>query len=155
MDDWKLPWEGGCRCGRIRLEITAPPMLTGICHCTGCQRMSGSAFSLTITVPEQGFLVTRGEAVIGGIHGDQAHHHHCDHCKSWVFTTVEPSMGFVNVRATMLDDARWFVPYVESYKSEALPWALTGAARSFEEFPAMEDYGALVAEFADAGVRPG
>jgi len=47
MDGWDLPWEGGCRCGAVRLRVTKPPLLTGICHCTGCRRMSGSAFSLT------------------------------------------------------------------------------------------------------------
>ena len=69
MDDWKLPWEGGCRCGRVRLRVTEPPLLASACHCTGCQRMSSSAFSLTLTVPSGGFEVTAGEPVVGGLHG--------------------------------------------------------------------------------------
>ena len=40
--------EGGCRCGRVRLRVEAPPLITMACHCTGCQRMSASAFSLTV-----------------------------------------------------------------------------------------------------------
>ncbi len=55
----------------------------------------------------------------------------------------------------MLDDAAWFAPYVETYTSEALPWAKTGAAYSFAKFPQMEEYGPLVAEFAAKGPRPG
>ncbi len=31
MDDWKLPWEGGCRCGNVRLRVTAPPLLAMAC----------------------------------------------------------------------------------------------------------------------------
>src|SRR3546814_4064747 len=102
-----------CRCGALRFRINAPPMLTGGWHCTGCQRMTGSAFSLTVTVPGEGFTVTKGEPVIGGLHGE-VRHHHCPHCLSWVFTRPpEGPMTFVNVRATMLDDPGWFVPFVE------------------------------------------
>ncbi len=31
-------------------------------------------------------------------------------------------MNFVNVRATMLDDATWFTPFIESYTCEKLLW---------------------------------
>lgn len=44
-----------------------------------------------------------------------------------MFTRIEPEIGFVNVRATMLDDPSWFAPFVETYTSEALPWAVAGA----------------------------
>jgi hypothetical protein len=150
MIDPTLPMTGGCRCDRLRFTITRPALFTAVCHCTGCQKMSGSAFSTTVCVPSDGFAVTRGEAVIGGLHGDQAKHHHCDWCKSWVFTRIEPDMGFVNVRATMLDDPSWFVPFVETYTVEALPWAKTQARHSFATFPAMEQYQPIVADYAAA-----
>ncbi|MGH6813063.1 MAG: GFA family protein [Methylocella sp.] len=143
-----LPWEGGCRCGRIRFRITQPPMLTMVCHCTGCQHMTGSAFSTSIAVPTPGFDVTTGEPVLGGLHGDATRHHHCDWCKSWVFTRIEPDLGFVNVRATMLDDASWFIPFIETYTNEALPWATTPAKHSYAEFPPMEAYQELLEEYA-------
>ena len=40
MTNENLPLEGGCRCGQVRLKISAPPLLTMACHCTGCQKMS-------------------------------------------------------------------------------------------------------------------
>ncbi len=143
-----FPWNGGCRCGLVRLRITAPPLLTMACHCTGCQRMSASAFSLTMAVPTDGFAVVAGATVLGGIHDPRVHHHHCDHCKTWMFTRMEPDLGFVNVRATMLDEARWFEPFIESWWSEALPWASTGARHRYQGFPPMEDYPRLTQEFA-------
>ena len=73
MDEWKLPWDGQCRCGQTRFRITAAPFLTMACHCTGCQRMSASAFSLSVAVPAEGFAVTAGEPVIGGLHGTTRH----------------------------------------------------------------------------------
>ena len=150
MTDWTLPMDGGCRCGKVRLRISKPPMITMLCHCTGCQCMTASAFSTTVIVPTDGFEVTDGETVIGGIHGDQGRHHHCDWCKSWLFTRIVPEMGFVNVRATMLDDATWFVPFAEVFTSEALPWAIAGAPHAYEQFPPMEDYQTLIGAFAES-----
>src|SRR5262249_9996757 len=85
MSDWKLPWEGGCLCGEVRFRISAPPLLTMACHCTGCQKLSASAFSLTMAVPSEGFAVTRGEPVVGGLHGPHRQLY-CPHCKNWIFT---------------------------------------------------------------------
>jgi hypothetical protein len=155
MNDWKLPWEGGCRCGEVRIRVTAPPLLAMACHCTGCRKMSASAFSLTLSVPAEGFEVIEGGTAIGGICGPQIHHHHCDRCKSWVFTRVDGLDFLVNLRATMLDDHLWFAPFVEAYVAEKLPWAATGAAHSYGTHPPMEDYQALVADYQARGARPG
>lgn len=154
MEDWKLPWEGGCRCGAVRVRVTQPPMLTSACHCTGCQRMTASAFSITFNLSADGFEVTKGETVIGGIHGPQQHHHHCDHCKSWVFTRIEGLDFLVNLRATMLDDATWFRPFVEFWTSEKLPGVESGAVHSHETMPAMDAFQPLIEEFARHPIHP-
>lgn len=142
--------EGGCRCGKIRFRINAEPFVTAVCHCRGCQKMSASAFSTTLTLPADALEILQGEPVIGGLHGDEARHHHCDWCKSWLFTRLPPEYGAINVRATMLDDASGFVPFIETYTSEQLPWAQTGAAHRFETFPEPSDYPALMQAFAQA-----
>ena len=142
-----LPMEGSCRCGQVRIRISAPPLLTMACHCRGCQKMSASAFSCSAAIPTQGFEVIEGEPVIGGAHGDDVRHYHCPHCKSWMFTKATFIDAFVNIRPTMLDDASWFSPFVETYSSAKLPWATTGATHSFPEFPPMEAYEALTKEF--------
>ena len=98
--------------------------------------------------------MTQGETVIGGIHGPQIHHHHCERCKSWVFTKVDGMDFFLNLRATMLDDHRWFAPFIEVYTSEKLPWAQTGARHGFATQPEMEGYQALIADFRTRGARP-
>lgn len=36
--------EGGCLCGKIRFLAVQAPLRTIICHCTFCQRMTGSSF---------------------------------------------------------------------------------------------------------------
>jgi hypothetical protein len=139
MTAMPLPIEGGCRCGRVRMRLSAPPLLTMACHCTGCQRMTASAFSLSVMVPAAGFELTRGETVIGGV-GEPPMHHFCAACMSWMFTRPPMAEGFVNVRATLLDDAGWFTPWMETYTCEALPWAKVPAVKSFDKFPDMAEW---------------
>ena len=37
--------EGGCVCGAVRFRVKAQPQAGLVCHCTWCQRRSGSAFA--------------------------------------------------------------------------------------------------------------
>jgi hypothetical protein len=152
MDDWKLPWEGGCRCGKVRVRVTKPPLLAIACHCTGCQRMSASAFSLSLAVPGDGFEVTAGEPVLGGLNRDM--HHFCPACLTWMFTRPPGMDWFVNVRPSLLDDHRWFVPYVETWTSEKLPWAETPAGHGFEKVPDLSEFEPLIHAYAKEGARP-
>lgn len=154
MRNWKLPWEGGCRCGRTRFRVTEPPLLASACHCLGCQRMTASAFSLSIAIPDEGFEILSGDPVIGGTHGDDGHHYHCDWCKSWLFTRPDPEVGFVNLRPMMLDEHRWFMPLIEVQTQEKMKWATTPARYSFTAFPPVERYPALTAEYRDRGAGP-
>lgn len=142
-----FPREGGCRCGRVRFRLTAPPLVTSACHCRGCQRMSSSAYSLSALMPKSGFERLEGETVIGGLRGASTHHF-CAWCMSWMFS--EPAgMDFVNVRATMLDDPEGFEPFIETQTAEKLSWITTPAAHSFERFPPMEVFGALIQAYAE------
>jgi hypothetical protein len=139
------PWEGACRCGAVRIRISAQPFLTMACHCTGCQKMSASAFSLSVGVPAEAFEVTAGEPVLGGLNRDM--HHFCPQCLSWMFTRPVGMDWFVNVRSTMLDERHWSTPFVETYTSEKLPWAATPAVHSYETIPSMDEYPRLMDEF--------
>ena len=143
-----LPLAGSCRCGQVRIEITAPPLLTMACHCAGCQKMSASAYSLRAAIPTEAFRVTAGAPVIGGLHG-AAQHYFCPYCMSWMFTRMEGLDFFVNVRPTMFDDASWFAPLVETCVAERLPWAVTPARHSYDGFPPEADFGRLMREYAE------
>ena len=147
MSQPNLPMEGACRCGRVRIRISAPPMLTMACHCTGCQRMSGSAYSLSAAVPTAGFAVTEGEPVIAGA-TPEAGHHFCRDCMTWMFTRPQGIDFFVNVRPTMLEQTGWYSPFIETFTSEKLAWAATPAVHSYDKFPPMEDYERLLGDYA-------
>ena len=108
--------------------------------------MSSSAFSLTMAIPTGGFEVVKGEPVIGGMHGDEQQHYCCGHCMSWLFT--RHAHPFVNVRPTMFDDQALATPFIESFTRTRIPGVSTGAPHSYEEFPPMEKFGELLAEYA-------
>ena len=153
MDDWKLPWAGGCRCGTVRIAVEAPPLMAS---CLPLRRLPADdreRLFADADRPEPRFCRVAGDPVIGGLHG-ATRHFFCPHCPTWMFTRPEGLDQFVNLRAAMLDDRRWFLPYIELWTSEALPWARTPAVRSFATEPAYEDYAELVAAFARDGARP-
>lgn len=50
--------DGRCHCGYITFEAEADPDKAGICHCTDCQSLSGSAFRtfLLVTAIRSGYF---------------------------------------------------------------------------------------------------
>lgn len=154
MPDPTLPIDGGCLCGQVRFRVSAPPLVTMACHCTGCQRLTASAYSLSAAIPAEGFAVTAGEPVIGGLHTENRQYF-CPHCKSWLFTRPGGMDWFVNVRPTMLDDTTWSAPFIETWTAEKLPWATTPAVHSYPGLPPVEDYEGLISAYqAQAGGAP-
>jgi hypothetical protein len=42
-----------CSCGSLRAEVTREPALMGVCHCTKCQRRTGSVFGVGTYFPRE------------------------------------------------------------------------------------------------------
>jgi hypothetical protein len=53
----------------------------------------------------------------------------------------------VNVRATMMDDAGGFEPFVELCTDEMLPWAATPAVKRYPAFPPDEAWPQLITAY--------
>jgi hypothetical protein len=140
--------QGQCRCGTVRIEAAGPPLVTMACHCTGCQRMTGGAFSVSSFYPADRFAVKHGKTVRGGLKTGPDHEF-CPDCMSWMFTRAAEIEGFVNVRSTMFDDAQLHRPYVEMYLGEAIPGAASGAVRSYAGFPQESEFPELIAGYAE------
>lgn len=154
MSDWQLPWNASCLCERVTMRITAPPVMAMACHCRGCQKLTSGPYSLTLMIPKSGFSVTSGETVIGGLHRDDGRQHYCPHCLGWLYTTGASLQGFVNFRATMLDDASWVRPFIDTMTAEQLSGVVSGAARAFAAWPAESDHPELMQAYAREGARP-
>ena len=46
----KFPVEGGCTCRAVRYRMLTKPLFVHCCHCTWCQRETGSAFVLNAMI---------------------------------------------------------------------------------------------------------
>jgi hypothetical protein len=137
------------------MRIAAPPVISAACHCTGCQKLTGGAYSLTLMIPVSGFEV-EGETQLGALHRAESQHHYCTRCLGWLYTTAPglAAQGVLNFRSTMLDDASWVVPFVESNVTQKLHGVVTGAKHSFDGFPPPSEYGRLMQEYAQEGAKP-
>ena len=145
---------GQCRCGAVRIEASGAPLITMACHCTGCQRMTGGAYSVSSFYPADRFAVAKGHTERGGLKTGPDHEF-CPECMSWMFTVAKEIEGFVNVRSTMFDDAALHRPYVEMFRAEALPGATSGAVRSYDTFPHESEFPELIADYSawDEGMK--
>lgn len=153
MSDWKLPWTGSCLCGQVKVRVTLAPVFSAACHCRACQKLSGGAFSQTLMVPSDG-LETEGPTEIGGLHSPVPEHHFCPRCKTWLFSRGIAGGHFINLRPSLLDDARWFVPYADTCVDEALPASRSGASVRYPAFLPPEDFAKLFSDFATNSSRP-
>src|SRR5207253_5999121 len=55
------PPTGRCLCGRVRFELTGPPVAAGYCHCTRCQRRTGTAASAQARIAGGTFRLLQGQ----------------------------------------------------------------------------------------------
>jgi hypothetical protein len=52
--------EGGCLCGAVRYQVSALPLSAGYCHCTHCQRRTGTGSSANCRVAREAFSLLSG-----------------------------------------------------------------------------------------------
>jgi len=51
---------GGCACGQIRYRLQSRPIIVHCCHCTNCQRETGSAFAVNAMIETDRVSVLAG-----------------------------------------------------------------------------------------------
>jgi len=138
----KLPQTGGCQCGALRYEITQAPTLVYTCHCTECQRLTGSAFSMALVVVAGAFhlagteprpffrVADSGRTVTRWV---------CQDCGTWMWSGPKPdpaTRDALRVRAGTLDDTSWLRPTVHFWTRSMQPWVVLPAGdQRFETQP--------------------
>src|SRR4051812_3207310 len=55
---------GGCLCGGVRFELTAPLEVAGYCHCTRCQRRTGAGSSANARIDGRTLRLLSGEDLV-------------------------------------------------------------------------------------------
>jgi hypothetical protein len=133
-----VPMDGGCNCDEVRYRVTRAPLTAYICHCHLCQKRTGSAFSMQIVIPADGFELLTGspiekERILPG--GKRSVSLVCPSCYSRISTRRE-DYPTVSIRAGTLDDTGWIKPVAQIWTSSAQPWAIVPDILSYETQPA-------------------
>ena len=119
----QLPLTGGCGCGAVRFEVTAPFRSASYCHCTRCQRRTGTARSANARVEPGSFRVVEGEENLGVWAPETGmHKFFCGLCGSAVFSRSPTDPTVVGVRLGALDGDPGIRPQWHQYVSYAAPW---------------------------------
>ena len=118
--DLALPITGGCNCGAVRFEVTAPFETSAYCHCTRCQRRTGTAASANARTSPDHFSIIQGEHRIRSWEPpDGAPKFFCGDCGSALFSR---SPGSVGVRLGAIDGDPGIRPGFRQYVAYAAPW---------------------------------
>lgn len=126
---------GQCLCGAVRYKSTGTPVRRFVCHCRDCQRSSGSAFHVGLTVPRDGFTLT-GEARAYRSTGDSGRgvaRYFCPTCGSGVFNEIELRPGLVAIKVGTLDEPARVTPNYQLFGRSKVPWVSLGDIECFPD----------------------
>jgi hypothetical protein len=119
----QAPLEGGCLCGAVRFEISAPFVSAGYCHCTHCQRRTGTGSSISGRVPQDGFRLLGGAEEIRAFQPPQGRPKlFCAACGSALFSGEPFSDEEVAVRMGTLDRDPCIRPEYRQFVDSAASW---------------------------------
>jgi hypothetical protein len=117
------PLQGGCLCGAVRFELTAPLLSAGYCHCTHCQRRTGTGSSANGRVPQHGFELLQGEDHLRSFTPPQGQPKlFCARCGSALFSGNPLLDEQVAVRMGALDGDPGIHPTYRAFVASAAPW---------------------------------
>ncbi|HVW88311.1 MAG TPA: GFA family protein [Gaiellaceae bacterium] len=117
-----LPLTGGCLCGGVRFEIDAPLESASYCHCTRCQRRSGSAASAQGRVVPGSFRLVSGEELVREYPvPDGWSKCFCGTCGSQLWSR-DPASEARSVRLGAFDRDPGIRPQWRQFVAYAAPW---------------------------------
>ena len=116
---------GSCHCGGIQYEATVDPELTTICHCTDCQKLSATAYRVSVRAAPGSFRLLQGEPKVYikiGSSGARRAQAFCPNCGSQLYVTDADTPGIYGLRVGCIDERAALVPRKQIWCRSALPW---------------------------------
>jgi hypothetical protein len=114
---------GGCGCGAVRFEVSAPLVAAGYCHCTRCQHRSGTAAAASASVEPGSFHVVQGEDRMRAWKPEGGYEKwFCGDCGSALFSRHPEDPQAVGVRLGAFDGDPGVRPAWHTYVAYAAPW---------------------------------
>jgi hypothetical protein len=120
----ELPLTGGCLCGGIRFELTSAPTGANYCHCTRCQRRSGTAASINAAASGEHFRLLRGgELLKAWRHPDGGFEKlFCSECGSHVMSRNPDDHTQIGIRMGAFDADPGVRASYRQFVAYAAPW---------------------------------
>lgn len=114
---------GHCNCGAVRLEITEPLIAAAYCHCTRCQRRTGTSGGASAVLAPGALRILEGEDVLRGWWaGDGGEKVFCSVCGSHLFARNHETGEPYAVRLGVLDGDPGVRPQARLHVASAAVW---------------------------------
>ncbi|BCH57436.1 GFA family protein [Agrobacterium vitis] len=118
--------DGQCHCGNVTYRAEIDPENVGICHCTDCQRLTGSPFRVTVSTPRDKLHLTGSPPksyVKYGDNGRVRHQFFCPDCGAPVLTTGEGMDADTwGVRWGSINQREALLPKHQSWRRSSVLW---------------------------------
>jgi hypothetical protein len=123
MSEGSFKLTGGCNCGAVRFEVSKPLVSARYCHCTRCQRRTGTAGSASAAVVPGSFRIVQGEDRLRAWKPDDgAEKWFCGNCGSAIFTRDRENPEQIGVRMGVFDSDPGVRPSARQFVAYAAPW---------------------------------
>ena len=116
---------GGCLCGGIRFELSEPARAdsAGYCHCTRCQRRTGTAASPQARIDGRTFRLLQGEDLLEAYRPEGGFEKcFCRICGSHLFSRNPDDPAEMSIRLGAFDGDPGVRPSWRTYVAYAAPW---------------------------------
>lgn len=135
----KVKSTGKCTCGEVQYELTDSPLFVHCCHCTWCQRETGSAFAINALVESDRLRLVNGSPELiftpsnSGIGQNISR---CPSCKTALWSHYGAAKDAVSfLRVGTLDHPDTYPPDIHIFTSTKQKWVqLDGAVPVMEEY---------------------
>jgi hypothetical protein len=118
-----MPLTGGCLCGSVRFRVDAPLVVATYCHCTRCQRRTGTAASAQARIQPGSLTVTQGEELIRTYAPpDGFPKLFCGACGSALWSRSPDDPDIVSVRLGAFDSDPGIRPSLRQFVAYAAAW---------------------------------
>jgi hypothetical protein len=114
---------GHCLCGGVRFEVSEPLVRAGYCHCTRCQRRTGTAASPFGLLARGSLRVLDGEELTRAFEPpDGFSKVFCSACGSALWSRHPRDADVISVRLGVLDGDPGIRPSFRQFVAYAAPW---------------------------------
>jgi len=133
--------DGSCHCGYITYEATVDSEHIGICHCTDCQTLSGSAFRTGVIASKDNFRLLTGQPKIylkTAQSGSKRAQAFCPECGTGIYAAAATDPQIFSIRTATARQRDKLIPKIQIWCRSAQAWAMDiESIKQFSEQPVM------------------